>query len=317
MYREPKNGKVFCNARFDNGGIGDSVARLPAIQFILDHHPYMHLHLWVPDYFKDFAKRSLNPAPVIRGYGEIDKYKMGNMIGFAHLYPMISNFATHMTDNAFASLLNQQVENKFKNYLPVRFDDIDIATFNLPEKFAVVCTGYTAPVRQFIPEHVNGITSYLNKKGVTPVFLGNRQQSNGFKGNEYIINATFVSEIDYNAGINLIEKTTLVEVAKICAQAQVVIGLDNGILHIAATSDVPIVGGFTSVSPFHRLPYRHNEMGWNFYTVVPPDSLKCRFCQSNMVFEVGHTFTQCFYNDNKCTKEIQLDHYLNHLEKIL
>ena len=65
------------------------------------------------------------------------------------------------------------------------------------------------------------------------------------------------------------------------------------------------------------MPYRHNELGWNCYPVVPPKSLSCRFCQSNWNLTFGHDFKYCFYDDYKCVKMLEADLYIEQLEHLL
>jgi ADP-heptose:LPS heptosyltransferase len=113
------------------------------------------------------------------------------------------------------------------------------------------------------------------------------------------------------------EKTTLIEAGNIIAGAQVICGLDNGLLHLAGCTDTPIVAAYTTVRPEHRLPYRHGSLGSGCYVVEPDEDLACRFCQSNMDFEFTHDFRDCFYKDFKCTKQITADKFIRKLDELL
>jgi len=312
MYRE-KQKEENVNIVFDDGGIGDAIGRLPAVKYAHDMHPHVKFYLWIPDYFYGIALRSLPKRINIKKFTD-GKHYNETYAGRHFAIPHHNNLACHITDNAFNMILNKSVENKYKNYLPVYTDDISIKRFGLPKNYIIVSTGFTAPVREFLPEHVNKVVQYIKFKNYTPVFLGKEEAHNG---SGYTIKGNFREEINYDKGINLLNKTSLLETHAIIKNAKTIVGLDNGLLHLAGTTDIPIVGGFTTVDPEHRMPYRHDQMGWNYYPVVPTQDLKCRFCQSNWNFTYDHDFKECYYKDYLCIKQLNADLYIKELEKIL
>jgi ADP-heptose:LPS heptosyltransferase len=317
MYRESQY-PISINILFDQGGIGDLVAWLPPLKFIYNEHQHVRVHVWVPDFFFDFAKNSLKGTEK-----RITLYKLSNQLHllsrtnqtYSFKMQNYHNLGAHMTEHAFEIICHNKPDNKSHlNYLSLDLSKTDVSRFYLPEKYVILTTGFTAHVREFLPEHVNKISQYVLSKGYTPVFLGKQTTNTGIK---HVIKGNFNDEIDFSIGVNLIDKTNLFECVSICSSARAVVGLDNGILHLAGCTDVPIVGGFTTVNPVHRMPYRHNVLGWQYYPVVPPASLKCRFCQSNWQFTNNHDFTKCYYEDYKCLKELSAELYIEQLEKIL
>jgi ADP-heptose:LPS heptosyltransferase len=317
MYRDSQY-PTFINVLFDNGGIGDLIAWLPSLKFIYNVHHHVHIKVWLPDFFFDFAQNTLRGTEK-----RITIYKLSNQLHlinrnhqtYSFKMQNYSNLGAHMTEHAFEIIChNKPDEKSHLNYLSLDLTKTNITKFNLPKNYVILTTGFTAPVREFLPEHVNNISQYVIKKGYTPVFLGKHSTNTGIK---HVIEGSFSNEIDLSVGIDLIDKTTLLECVKICGEANAIVGLDNGILHLAGCTDVPIVGGFTTVNPNHRMPYRHGIMGWNYYSVVPPESLKCRFCQSNWQFTNNHDFKLCFYQDYKCLKELSAELYIEQLQKIL
>lgn len=317
MYRDSQY-PTFINILFDDGGLGDCIARLPAVKFIYDNHPHVTIQLYIPDFFYDFAKNCL------RGTEKrvtINKWSSGGKLHKSG-YPTrqfrtnpYSNLGMHLTEHAFHILCNTTPEDKNAyNYLKPDLSRTKIEQFNLPENYVVITTGYTAAVREFKPDAINGISQYLVSRGITPVFLGKRQTKSGL---EHVIEGNFNTEIDYTLGLDLIDKTDLLQATKICQNSKVVVGLDNGILHLAGSTDVKIVGGFTTVNPNHRMPFRNGILGHDYYPVVPSSDLKCRFCQSNMQFTYNHEFTKCYYEDLKCLTQLEAKLYLSELDKIL
>lgn len=322
MYRD-KEDLIHVNFLIDIGGLGDLIGTLPTIDYIYRHHSQIVIHFWVPDFALDFCERSLpkdKQRVIIRKFSENKKYNdkfYGRALGLGKH----TNLATHMTRHAFNMFLNVEVPIEEMNYLSVNTSDIDITKFGLPEKYVIIATGFTAEVREFLPKYINSISKYIISKGYIPVFLGKKETFNGYK---HTIKGQFKEEIDLSSGINLVDSTNLVECQKIIADAKAIVGLDNGLLHVAGTTSIPIVGGFTTVLPEHRMPVRNGILGWNYYPVtVPKEKLKCIGCQSNWSFGYEIDFTKCHYVEKKLDKEIQcvslLDSslYIKELERIL
>lgn len=300
----------------DDGGLGDNIARLPVINYMLEKFPHLNITLVCHKYFVSFAKRSLPKSKKlsIKHFDEIDKLNKTTPVKSFARVPY-SNLSTHLTDHSFRVIAISDGTPEYKNYLPVNTKSINIERFELPEKYVVITTGFTADVREMKPEIVNGIADHIIKKGYTPVFLGKKET---YAGNGFAIKGEFSDEIQFDKGIDLRDQTTLLETVCIIKEAKTIVGLDNGLLHVAGTTDIPIVGGFTTVDPNHRMPYRNNVMGWNYYPVViEEEELPCRFCQSNMVFTFKHDFRNCYYKDKKCLDLLSVDKYTKKLDLIL
>lgn len=299
--------------------MGDQLARLPAIKYTHENHPHLFQHVWLPSYFLPLAERMLPKSPriILRDYTQIQKKYNKNFQARAFSVHKYTNLASHMTDHAFAVLCYTQVDDKHKNYLNLPVDDIDISRFNLPEKYVVIPPCFTSKTRILLGKYINEIVDYLKTKGYTTVFLGNKATSTG---GPHTIVANYDPELKIENGIDLIGATSLLETAKIIKGAKCIVGLDNGLLHLAASvdQDLPIVYGFTTVKPEHRLPYRRDVKGHACY-VVTLDSkcLSCIGCQSNMTFTYNHSFTSCFYSDYDCLIKLNSSYYINQLEKIL
>lgn len=321
--RKPQKSQPLVIA-FDDGGLGDSIARLPAIPYILTYYPHIDLTLVVQSYFKSIAKRSLPKSRKLRviDFDEAKNLPQMPVKSFQHT-GFYNNLSTHLTDHAFRILISQDVPIEHRNYLPIKTSGISVKRFGLPEKYVVIPTGYTAKVREMRPEVVNGITTYLVEKGYTPVFLGKKEAAAGITASGEVakIEATFSDEIDFSIGIDLRDKTTILETVKIIGESSAICGLDNGLLHIAGCTDVPIVGGFTTVDPNHRMPYRNGKLGDGFYPVILSDEeLACNFCQSRCSLTIKHPnkdFRYCIYDDYECTKLLTAEKYIEQLDKLL
>lgn len=312
------------NFLFDDGGLGDLVARLPAIRYIKDHYPHCIPHLWLPDYGVDFAKNLL-PDVIIKPFSKGDKEYNQAYSGKKTSSKTHTNMRTHLVDNAFHVIVDKDVSIEYKNYLQLNLNKIDVSSFNLPERYVVITTGHTVEVREIKAYVINDLSNYVIQKGYIPVFLGSKKASTGVTTvtGTSGITGHFNQEVDYSKGLDLIDKTSLLEAGKIIAGAKAIVGLDNGLLHVAGCTQTPIVGAYTTVESIYRLPYRNNKLGDNCFVVEPDESLKCKFCQSNWEFVYDHDFRKCWYVEQKkdkeiqCTKQITAMKFITHLDKIL
>lgn len=323
-YRQTQEKTAF-NFLLNDGGLGDQIARLPAVKYAIENHPHMNYFIYVPDYFKEFTivslQQNLRPGPKanwnVRSFSEAKAGKYNEkLLARAFSANPNSNMACHMTRHAFEVLCCYGPEDSEMNYLKVDASKLcDISKLNIPEKFIVISTGFTAPVREMLPEYVNDVAKFCISKGYSVVFLGKEETQTGV---EHVIKGTFNDKIDFSLGLNLINKTNLLETQHIISKSTCLIGLDNGLTHLAGTTDTAVVCGYTSVLPHHREPYRHDAKGWNWFSVtVPKQELSCANCQSNWQFTWEHDFKFCYYKDYKCVKLLNSTKYIDILAKIL
>ena len=288
---------------------------MSAVKYIRDYLPHVELKLWVPEFFVEMAKHLVPEIEVVSfTERQIFQKEYGSVVTACQQHDTMS---THLVDHAFHVLVNKQVEIEHKNYVKLRPEEIDVSRFNLPKEYVVMPTGFTAKVREFTPLLINQIVKYIKKKNynIEIIFLGSNNAPVG--GLADAIRGNFNTDIQYHKGINLINRTTLLESAAIIAGAKCILGVDNGLGHIAGTTEIPIVTAYTTVNPMHRMPYRHNQLGWNCYNIIPDDSLECRFCKSNWNLVYNHDFRNCYYEDYKCKDQLYLDKWTKILDNIL
>jgi hypothetical protein len=303
------------NFLLDRGGLGDLIARLPAIKYILQTQPHIFINLWVHKYGVDLCKTLLPYSNIkIDSIDEANNNFNENLLGRSPDRGHISNLSIHMTNHAFMTLAHREVEDKYKNYL--KLEPIDISHFNIPEKSIILTTGYTSNSRAWKSKSVNETVDYIISKGYTPIFLG-KSFTHAYKNDG--ISGIFEADYNKDGTINLIDKTNLFECYSIMNKAGIVLGLDNGLLHLAALSEeTKIIYGFTTVLPEHRLPYRKNQMGYNCLLVMPTEEeLRCFGCQSKMTFaSTNFDFRNCFYQDYKCLDLMSSDRWIAKLKEL-
>lgn len=302
-----------------DGGVGDHVGSLVAVNYILQNYPWITPLIWMPDFLVDLATNVLPKDSQIFGFSKIKaRYNPTRPTKTTQWDGNTSPMKIHCVDYAFLKLCDENPTIEHKNYLPVQFDNAVACEFDLPNKYVVFTVGFTADVREWLPSEINKTAKYCLDKGYTPVFLG---QTSTKTGGTYVIKGTFREEIDLNLGVRLIDKTTLLEATVIMQHSSAVLGVDNGLLHVAGCTDASIIGGFTTVSPKIRMAIRNNILGYNYYPVVPDASLSCSFCQEKTNFLYGHDYRNCIFKEaekkNLCTKQITADKFIAQLEVVL
>lgn len=301
------------NFIFMNGGVGDHVASLVAMAYITNRYTHIKPLVWVPDFMLDFARHLLPKRAEVNNFTSMaSKYNRNlptkTTAWDGHTSPM----KIHAVDYAFLKLCDENPGTEHKEFLQIRPDEIEAE--QSINNHVVITTGYTAKVREFKAKHVNQITDWLKTHGLTPVFLGQTQTKTGTK---HVIEGKFDNQINFDDCINLIDQTSLLQAAKIMSESKAVVGVDNGLLHVAGCTQVPIIGGFTTVSPQIRMPVRQGVLGWNYYLVVPDIYLKCAFCQEKTNFLYGHDYKECYTKNLVCTDQMTASKFISRLEEVL
>lgn len=297
-----------------NGGLGDHIASLTVVDYIVKQYSWIKISLWAPDFLVDFAKNVLPEVVNTRGFSDMKgRYEPTRPTKTTQWDGHTSPMKIHLVDYAFLKLCDENPSIEHKNYLQVDLSNI-VVKKDLPEKYIVITTGYTAKVREFPAKSINEIVKYAKSKGYESVFLGQTQTKTG---TDYVIKGNFDENINFNAGINLIDQTTLLEAAGIMSDAKAVLGVDNGLLHVAGCTNTHIIAGYTTVSPWIRLPIRNNVLGSNCSLIVPGVDLSCRFCQEKTNFLYGHDYKNCMYKDYECVSLMAAANFIAPLELIL
>lgn len=301
------------NFIFLNGGAGDYLNWIRPIQWLAECAVWIEGTLIHPTYFGELASYFLKDYPAWKhtDYKAVDQIPKTDDTPFrgpvvlqqeslnatgAHLFTC---GWVYFTNKECAPDGNDKKGRPWNSYPHIEKSFLD--TIEVPKEtpapgtYAVITTGITTPSRTIKPEYWNHIIEYVKSLGLIPVFLGKGLVETG---NQRNIHTEFRREVRYDLGVNLIDKTTMMQAAAVMSRAKVVIGHDNGLLHLAGCTDVPIVFSYNLASPKHRRPLRPE--GKIFDVTLEPGELNCYYCQSNNNFVVGQNFRNCYYNDLKC-----------------
>lgn len=293
---------------FVNGGMGDYITWMQPIRWLASEATWLSGTLIVPLYFKELADYWLKDFTHWRfkTYSEIDSIENKETMPMRGPLEMaresLNATGGHLLTCGWVYFTNKECAPPgWDSYPPFKQEDLqsifkEFTEFTLePKKYAVITTGITGNSRKTPPDAWNFIIEHVRERGLTPVFLGKSKVETGNRANLY---TKFSDQTRYDLGVDLRDKTTLLQAAAIMNNAAVVIGHDNGLLHLAGCTEAPIVFGYNLASPQHREPRR--PVGRVFNVTLTHAELACIHCQSNMNFVIGFNFKECFYGDLKC-----------------
>ncbi len=111
--------------------------------------------------------------------------------------------------------------------------DTDIGIFELPMPYALLAPGGAAhrPDKRWPAARFGDLAAHLTRAGITPVFIGADADATA-------VNAAMTV---HGAAINLMGRTSLLQIAGLARRAAVAVGNDTGPMHIAAVVGAPSV----------------------------------------------------------------------------
>lgn len=199
------------------------------------------------------------------------------------------------------------LQGEDKNYVKLPIENADITKFELPDRYVCLLTTRNFENRSLPEKSIDELIEYFITKGITPVIIGKTEKeiisSNKSYGKVYG---------DVPGVINLFDKTTLLEVARVMNDSICVIGPDQGLTHIAGMTDAKVICGFTTIRPELREPQRHGVQSWNWYSIFPEDG--CRFCNTDW-FVSTMKWDICEEKTLECLKALDSKHFIKVFEE--
>ncbi len=288
------------------GGMGDSVARTPAIRYTHDTYTHLTMHVYWQDYFLPLAKVLLPETDRMKHF-KISEAKLFMPGAFITFDPnRITSLRLDLTEQAFLIVNDMVSPSEEARYYPqpgkaaLRAD--------LTKKYVVFTVASTAPARVWPAKEINELARRVKARGFAPVLLGSTEPQP--TGNNANVKGEIDEEVDRSLFTDLSNQTTLVEALGVIQGASAVLGVDNGLLHLAHCTDVPVVVGYTSVEAKHRLPSRPKGQ-----TIAIEAQVSCYGCQSKCNF-IDFNFTKCMFGDYLCTTTMTADRFEKALENL-
>jgi ADP-heptose:LPS heptosyltransferase len=151
--------------------------------------------------------------------------------------------------------------------------DKNVSDPSLPEKFVIISPGASKRriMKTWQKEKFAKLILLLNEKyDLSPVLVGG--SDNQAYNNEIIrILKKMDREKDFGA-LDLTGKTGLAILCSVIKRASLFVGIDSGVMHMASSLDIPVVGLFGPTDPFYVGPQNEKSI------VVKEESMECVPC---------------------------------------
>lgn len=298
------------NLVFAGAGMGDYICWIPAIKWIDKNCPWVRPKLHVPRSFGfvelateafEGTRVSIHPIGDRLEINEME-FILGPSVKHNGQYhrQLVNGTGGSLVDCGYLQFVNTYPSPVgWTDYHQLKPKPELIPSEIRYKKYVAFTTGGACPNR-IVPGHFwNGPIDHVLSKGLTPVFLGKREMERHHE-------VKFPEGCDYHKGVDLRDKTKLLDAAEIMRHAQCVVGLDNGLLHLAGCTTAKIVAIFNIVHPDQRRPGRQGlEHRWLQVTLTQKE-LECVHCQTNMKrlsSENVHNFRHCLYKKPHPTKK--------------
>jgi len=291
------------------GGVGDYINYMAAILWNAANLPWLHGTVFVSSFLVEFCSYLLKPFPNWKclsgervqmetdvcfagpelklGTGQVINHQLLNATG-AHLTTLGFAYYSNMTP-APADATLPYVSFPLKR---VRFELRDKVG-----KYVVFTPGAVTPARATYGRHLNPLIEWVVSQGYLPVFLGKSEVTPD-------LDPVFADDIAWGLGLDLRNKTTIMEAAAILQYSAAVVGLDNGLLHLAACTDANVVFAYNIVGPKNRAPRRHPSVkGGTWHINLTDRDLHCNNCQDKWKLLINHNFHSCYYVDKGVDKQ--------------
>ncbi len=201
---------------------------------------------------------------------------------FTKTKPRRISSVSHHIENQFQLLNFLEIETTPKEY---RFPPPAHIDFGIQKKY-VLLHPFSSPLKSLSEEQAIGIAEGIENLGFIPVFVGSDEEKEGIERLRKGINM---------AGISLREMRSL------AAEAEIFIGVDSGLSHLASTTKVPIIAIFgPHLSQWYK-PWRRKNI------VIIEKDLPCRPCSEK----------KCQFQVPICIRSIKPEEIINKVKELL
>ena len=318
-----KNGKVLSvktldafSFVFNTFAMGDVIASVPVVKYMIEKFytnqntyrvvakkSFRDLFHFIPDHnFLDYDNKE-NLWGIPNGFA-IGALNRKNEQRLTRITPK----SIHLTDYASLAFCDRLIPRSELNYVSLIPTNLSKFPINFSRAVILVST-YRDQTRSWRNESILETAEWIKKNGFIPVFVGKTNVEQDLSDAHRPKTSLPDDLSDY--GMDLRNKTNLRELYTIFTQAKAVCGVDSGPIHLAGTTNVPIICGYTSVAAEHRIPIRKYGMTYDISVDIP-----CINCESRWRTNYWN-FENCFTKTEDCSKLLTSDKFINILKEIL
>lgn len=255
-------------------GLGDLICSTPTIKKLHDYYGMkVTVISQIPEVFKEnpFVEASYKRSSVDMEYIESEFlmhnsfYNVGkkNERGIEYKHNMIDIRQFHAIHLGFM-LGKDDMECWYRPVFPV--DESKIPS----GPYVVIHPVSTWPTRTWEAVKWMELTKMLNDEGIQVVSIGKDSSETGFFNVQKP-----VFNFNVPLGMNLMNKTSISDCWWIISRSSCFVTMDSGLLHLAGTTDAPIIHLGSSIKPEFRAPYRKGGQTWRYEYVRGSCALEC------------------------------------------
>lgn len=278
-------------------GLGDGICASLTIRHYVKEHPMdvvrLHVAKPVQPYFDMFVKQVCPEVEVTTG--RLNRFQHGHELFMEHPTSM----SIPLTDYCSLALMDLMLKGADRDY-PLLRPDPEFPRDTLPERYAVMSSHYVSSVKAFAPGVYASVVQGFKDRGVSVVVVGK----------EYVIDKqgqeiSVRSEDKHGWEIDMTERLTVPQTHAVLSHSIGYLGMEGGLGHLAATTDIPIVLGYTTSSPDNRMSQRHGKLGWKMLNIEPDPF--CRYCLNHTFKVIGQPTDQCYHDDQACANSLTFE----------
>lgn len=165
-----------------------------------------------------------------------------------------------------------------KNEMECYYKPTEEFNIEIPESYVLIHPVSTWATRTWASINWMNLTKMLNERGVNVISIGKDSSEKGFFN---VDKPVFNFEIE--KGLNLMNKTSISDCWHLINRAKCFITMDSGLLHLAGTTDTPIIHLGSHITPEFRIPYRKGSQEYKYSYIRGGCDLECG---SNMKYGV-------------------------------
>lgn len=285
--------KPICLDLSECNGLGDLICATPTIRKISEAYQQPitvvskmpELFKMNPDVSKSYKASSIDMGYIKQNYIYHNSfYNVGkkNERGIEYKHNMFDIRQFHAVHLGF--MLGKDEMECY--YRPLTELEIEV-----PEKYVLIHPVTTWPSRTWAAINWMKLTKELNDLGYSVISIGKDSSEKGFFNVEKPV---FNFEIE--KGLNLMNKTSISDCWNLMQKATAFVTMDSGLLHLAGTTDVPIIHLGSSIKPEFRIPYRYKFGSFNHKVQFVNEKLMYKYvsggcgleCASNMKYAMEY-----------------------------
>lgn len=298
--------------------MGDVIAAVPVVKYMIDNF------YTSPESYKVCIKMGFRDLfPFVPDENIIDFDKKDNFWGIPPTFAvgtlnrkneprLVRTTPKSIHLSTYASLVfgDRIIPLDELNYVDIPTSHISLSKFNVDfSKAVILVSSYRDETRAWRNESILATALWLKEKGFIPVFIGKTDMDLTLSDAQRPKTALPNDLSPY--GIDLRNKTSLLELVAMFKECKAVCGVDSGPIHLAGTTSAPIICGYTSVAPEHRIPIRKEGKTYALTADIPCISCESRWRSNYWNFE------NCYLQHAECSKQLTADRFISVLREIL